>query len=71
MWVPVDMRDWLPEDDLAFVVLDAAAGSCRSDGPGLDRHVLPVAFAGVAGPDQPAKDLRAGLQPFINVARRV
>jgi hypothetical protein len=23
--LPVDMREWLPEDDLAFVVLDAVA----------------------------------------------
>jgi hypothetical protein len=23
--MPVDMREWLPEDDLAFVVLDAVA----------------------------------------------
>jgi hypothetical protein len=25
MLMPVDMREWLPEDDLAFVVLDAVA----------------------------------------------
>ena len=25
MLVPVDMREWLPEDDLVFVVLDAVA----------------------------------------------
>ena len=23
--LPVDMREWLPEDDLAFIVLDAGA----------------------------------------------
>jgi hypothetical protein len=23
--LPVDMREWLPEDDLAFIVLDAVA----------------------------------------------
>jgi hypothetical protein len=23
--LPVDMREWLPEDDLVFVVLDAVA----------------------------------------------
>jgi len=23
--MPLDMRDWLPEDDLVFVVLDAVA----------------------------------------------
>ena len=39
---PVDMRDWLSEDDLVFVVLDAVASldlggfrrSYRSDGRG-------------------------------------
>lgn len=25
MLMPLDMRDWLPEDDLLFVVLDAVA----------------------------------------------
>jgi len=25
MLLPADMREWLPEDDLAFVVLDAVA----------------------------------------------
>ena len=25
MLMPVDMREWLPEDDLVFVVLDAVA----------------------------------------------
>jgi transposase len=42
MLMPVDMRDWLPEDDLVFVVLDAVATlelgtflrSYRSDGHG-------------------------------------
>jgi len=40
--LPVDMREWLPEDDLVFVVLDAVAtldlvgfyGSYRADGRG-------------------------------------
>jgi transposase len=40
--LPVDMREWLPEDDLVFVVLDAVAaldlggfrGSYRADGHG-------------------------------------
>jgi hypothetical protein len=26
MLLPVDMREWLPEVDLAFVVLDAGSG---------------------------------------------
>ena len=42
MLMPVDMREWLPEDDLAFVVLDAVAtldlggfrGRYRADGHG-------------------------------------
>jgi transposase len=42
MLMPVDMRDWLPDDDLVFVVLDAVATldlgaflrSYRSDGHG-------------------------------------
>ena len=25
MLLPVDMREWLPEDDLVFIVLDAVA----------------------------------------------
>jgi hypothetical protein len=35
MLMPVDMREWLPEDDLAFVVLDAVAalGSGRVPPP--------------------------------------
>jgi transposase len=40
--LPVDMREWLPEDDLVFVVLDAVAAlgleecyrSYRADGRG-------------------------------------
>jgi transposase len=40
--LPVDMREWLPEDDLVFVVLDAVAmfdlgefrRRCRADGHG-------------------------------------
>jgi transposase len=40
--LPVDMREWLPEDDLVFVVLDAVAaldlggfrGRYRADGHG-------------------------------------
>lgn len=36
--LPVDMREWLPEDDLVFVVLDAVAtwiwaGSAAGTGP--------------------------------------
>jgi hypothetical protein len=35
MLMPVDMREWLPEDDLVFVVLDAVAtlelGEFRAD----------------------------------------
>jgi hypothetical protein len=35
MLMPVGMREWLPEDDLAFVVLDAVAalGSGRVPAP--------------------------------------
>jgi hypothetical protein len=38
--LPVDMREWLPEDDLVFVVLDAVAtldlGESAADtGPGM------------------------------------
>ena len=29
--MPVDMREWLPEDDLVFVVLDAVAATSSSD----------------------------------------
>ena len=40
--MPVDMREWLPEDDLVFVVLDAVTTldlgefrrRCRADGHG-------------------------------------
>ena len=42
MLLPVDMREWLPEDDLVFVVLDAVAtvdlgafyARCQADGRG-------------------------------------
>jgi hypothetical protein len=32
--LPVDMREWLPEDDLVFVVLDVVACRCRELGYG-------------------------------------
>jgi hypothetical protein len=36
--MPVDMREWLPEDDLVFVVLDAVARRAveRSAGAGFE-----------------------------------
>jgi transposase len=63
--MPVDMREWLPEDDLVFVVLDAAATldlgafrrSYRSDGHGRAAYdpemmiaLLLYAYSKASGP---------------------
>lgn len=46
--MPVDMREWLPEDDLAFVALDAVA---TLDLGGFRRRYRPM---GTGGP-RPAR----------------
>jgi hypothetical protein len=43
MLMPVDMREWLPEDDLAFVVLDAVA---TLDLGGFRRRYRPTGTGG-------------------------
>src|SRR5580704_14916508 len=61
MLMPVDMREWLPEDDLVFVVLDAVAAlelgefrrRYRADGHGraaVDPEMMIAHHLGQASP---------------------
>ena len=43
MLLPVDMREWLPEDDLVFIVLDAVA---TLDLGGFRRRYRPTGTGG-------------------------
>ena len=77
--LPVDMREWLPEDDLVFVVLDAVAtldlGGFRrryradghgraASGPGDDGRVAAVwVLPGRAVQPGDRKAVRAGCGP--------
>jgi hypothetical protein len=47
MLLPVDMREWLPEDDLAYVVLDVVAA--LDLGGFRRRYRAPALSAGLIG----------------------
>ena len=76
MLLPVDMREWLPEDDLVFVVLDAVAAldlgefrrRYRADGHGraaFDPEMMVALFGRNDGACSPALVL---CQPWVAVS---
>jgi hypothetical protein len=66
MLMPVDMREWLPEDDLAFVVLDALARRAARGGrvascgwaPAVSAGLPAVRLSGLRWWRRPAGELR-------------